>query len=138
MARKPAGGMNLAVLRLEGAQTALDEVAQRLSLAVEQAWKKGEARRNGRRHRSSGLSATVADAPNGEALVAQLKRFLIKCKRRRISFSKIRAEISIGVSVGETAQYIGYVDLPPKYLAMLAECGLSLSVAAYPTSDARH
>ena len=72
--------MNLAVLRMEGAQSQLEKIAQRLSLQVEQTWKEGDRGRNGRPYQSSGLSATVADAPNGREMVDQLRGFLTKCQ----------------------------------------------------------
>src|SRR5438270_7178601 len=113
MARKPAtgGGMNVAVLRMEGDQSALDKIAKSLSLTVEQAWKKGDTGRNGRRYLSSGASVTVADAPTGAKMVAQLHRFLTKCKRLRVSFVGLRAEISVGISAGGSDQFVGSMGL---------------------------
>jgi hypothetical protein len=140
MARKPAirGGMNLAVLRIEGKQPDVERIARRLSLRLEQKWKEGEVGRNGRPHLSSGASATVADASSGAAMVAKIKRFLAKCQRLGVSFATVRAEISIGVSAGHEDQYVGTFGLSTSELNTLAKRGLSLSVAAYPTSDARH
>jgi hypothetical protein len=71
-------------------------------------------------------------------MVAKLKRFLAKCQRLGVSFATVRAEISIGVSAGHAEQFVGIFGLSNAELNTLARRGLSLSVAAYPTSDARH
>ena len=127
--------MNLVVLRMEGDQKALDALAQRLSLNVEQEWKAGERRRNGSAHMSSGLSATVADTPTPSELVSELRSFLARCKELGVSFSGVRAELSVGITVGDSSQFVAHVALSNADLGMLAERGLTLSVSAYPTSD---
>ena len=132
-----AGGLNLAVLRLEGEQLAVDEIATRLSLTIESSWRKGEVH-GGRPSRSSGLSAAVADATSGADLVRQLDAFLTKCKALDVSFVTVRAQLSVGISAGNSDHFVGYFELPPAHLATLAQLGLSLSVSAYPTADVRH
>ena len=127
--------MNLVVLRMEGDQKLLDALVQRLALKPEQAWKAGDHRRNGSAHLSSGFSATVADASNGSELISQLRQFVARCKKLDVSFSGVRAELSVGVTVGDSKQFVAHLALSNADLAMLAERGLTFSVSAYPTSD---
>jgi hypothetical protein len=128
--------MNLAVLRLEGERAVLDALVGRLSLEANQTWKEGELRRNGTPHKSSGLSATVADVPTPAGLMEEVRAFVSRCKQLAVSFSGVRAELSVGLTVGDSEQFVACLEFSKDDLAMLAERGLTLSVTAYPTSDA--
>jgi hypothetical protein len=129
--------VNLATLRVEGNDTLLDILARKLSVTEHWRWKKGDPRRNGRTHSMSGFSVTVADAANPGELVRCIRTFLEKCKTIDASFAQdgLMAELSVGFTVGDSEQFIDTVEFAPSDLLSLAECGVTLSVTAYPTSD---
>lgn len=129
--------MNLAMLRVEGADVALDALRVSLGLAIDSSWKKNEPKRRGGHYSSSGLNATIADAANPHEMVVAIREFITQCKAKNIAFSdaNLSAEISIGITVGEAVQFVTCVDLSACDLLSLGKLGIALSVAAYPASD---
>lgn len=129
--------MNLAMLRIEGTDNALDALRSSLGLAIDSSWKKGEPKRRGGHYSSSGLNATIADAENPREMVVAIREFVSQCKAQNIAFSdpNLSAEISIGITVGEEPQFIACVDFSASDLLSLGELGIALDVAAYPASD---
>lgn len=128
--------MNLATLRVEGSNAEIEALKTLLPLDIEKTWKEGEAMRRGV-HRASGLNTTVADTENPKQLVEAVRMFLAECKNRRIEFSNpnLTAELSIGITVGDSVQFVASVDFTTYDLEALAALGIALSVTAYPTSD---
>jgi hypothetical protein len=45
------------------------------------------------------------------------------------------AEIDVGVTVGDSAQYTVTISVEPSLLDLLGSLGVSLCFSAYPTSD---
>lgn len=129
--------MNLATLRIEGDDAALTSAMTQLGLEVDTRWRKGEPRNRGGIHEFSGLNATVADADNPKAMIQSVREFLAKCQETKFSFiaSGLSAELAIGVSVGDSEQYVGFVEVQSSDLTVLGSLGVSLSFAGYPTSD---
>ncbi len=129
--------MNLVTLRVEGADQALDGLVRILRLEVDARWKGGDPKRTGGHHASSGLNATIADAPNSEQMRHGIRTFLADCKARNVSFLDLglSGEVAVGISVGDSEQYVGSLELAASDLHALGFLGLALSVAAYPTSD---
>ncbi len=129
--------MNLAMLRVEGTDEALQTVCNTLGLVPDSMWKKGEPKRRGGFFLSSGLSATIADAKNPGEMVVAIRQFIAECKARHFVFSGsgLSAELSIGVTVGDSEQFVVCVDFAASDLLSLGALGVELSIAAYPTSD---
>lgn len=129
--------MNIATLRVEGTESALEKTKQTLQVVCDTEWKKGENKRNGNTYNSSGFSVTIADASSPGELTDQILAFLDKCKNSAIAFSapELKAELDIGVTVGESQQFVASVEFSPPDLMLCAECGITLSITAYPTSD---
>jgi hypothetical protein len=129
--------MNLAMLRVEGTDEALQTVRNTLGLVPDSMWKQGEPKRRGGFFSSSGLSATIADAKNPGEMVVAIREFIAECKARHVVFSGsgLSAELSIGVTVGDTEQFVACVDFSASDLLSLGALGVELSIAAYPTSD---
>lgn len=129
--------MNLATLRIEGEEPALEALAKALPLVHDSRWKKGDSRRNGTVHSCSGFVATVADAENPGQLVILVRAFLEECKKRGVVFSRfaLSAELSLGFTVGDSVQFVAGVEFSPSDLQALSECDITLSITAYPTSD---
>ena len=129
--------MNLATLRVEGTDEALQAVRNALGLVPDSIWKQGEPKRRGGFFSSSGMNATIADAKNPGEMVVAIREFVAECKAKHFVFSGpgLSAELSIGVTVGETEQFVACVDFSPFDLLSLGALGVELSIAAYPTSD---
>ena len=129
--------MNLATLRVEGTDSALESLKTVLSLECDTQWKMGDKRRNGRVHTLSGFNATVADAKNPGELTELIRSFLVQCKDNKIVFPNLdlSAELAISFTVGDSEQFVAGVEFSPSELLLCAECGITLSVTAYPTSD---
>lgn len=68
--------MNLAMLRVEGAENSLESLKSAISFNIDAEWKKGDKRRNGTSHELSGLSMTVANAKNPVELMQMVRAFL--------------------------------------------------------------
>lgn len=127
--------MNVATLRLEGNSNSIALAASRLGLQPEQEWKEGEKSGTGPVHRSSGYSSTIADTSTSAELLSAIRSFLNKCQESATDFLKVRAELSIGVTVGDSEQFMALIEFSPSDLQTIAALGLTLSIAAYPTSD---
>ena len=129
--------MNLATLRVEGADDSLESLKSAISLSIDTEWKKGDKRRNGVSHELSGFSATVADAKNPSELIRIVRAFLAQWKERSIVISSrgLEAELSLGITVGDSEQFVASIELSPSELVELGGCGIALSITAYPTSD---
>ena len=129
--------MNLATLRVEGAENSLESLKSAISLNIDSEWKKGDKRRNGASHEMSGLSTTVADAKNPVELMQMVRAFLAQWKEKNIviSSSGLEAELALGITVGDSEQFVAGIELSPSELVALGECGFALSITAYPTSD---
>lgn len=133
-----AGPMNIATLRVEGTDSALGLVKKALPYECDAEWRKGDGRRNGNVYSASGFSVTIADANSPRELEGLLRSFLSLCKEKNIRLSgpDLAAELAVGFTVGDSDQYVAGVEFRPSELLSFAECGVTLSVTAYPTSDA--
>jgi hypothetical protein len=129
--------MNLATLRVNGTYQAIQALSNLLKLEVDQMWKKGEPKRRGGCFPTSGFIATIVDANSPREMVVAIREFISDCKARNINFlgSDLSAEVAIGVTVGDTKQFVACVDLSAADLLSLSALGVELSFSAYPTSD---
>lgn len=129
--------MNLATLQVEGNAGALEFLKKAIVLDIDAEWAKGDKRRNGHVHESSGFNATVADARNSPELISQVRSFLAQCTETKIDFASmgLSAELAIGFTVGDSEQFVTGVIFSPSELRVYGERGLALSITAYPTSD---
>lgn len=129
--------MNLTTLRVEGNADALESIKSKLCLTCDAQWHKGDIKRNGVAHELSGFSATIADTEIPKELIIFTDNFLAQCKENKIQFQNLNlsAVLSIGFTVGGSEQFIAGIEFSPAELLAFSECGISLSVTAYPTSD---
>ena len=129
--------MNLVTLRVEGTDEALQTVCDTLALVPESMWKQGDPKRRGGFFSSSGLCTTIADAKNPSEMVVAIREFMAECKAQNFVFSRmgLSAELSVGVTVGDSDQFVACVDFSASDLLSLGALGIELSIAAYPTSD---
>jgi hypothetical protein len=70
-------------------------------------------------------------------MLAKVREFLAACQahRPKLFANGVEAELSIGITVGDSIQYVASVDLSSSEIRELATLGLSLNFTAYPTSD---
>lgn len=129
--------MNLAVLRVKGPERSLNEVRRSLNLVCDAEWEKGDKRIGGRVSDASGFNATIADANNPNQLIESVRIFLSDCKAKKVVFPSLElvAELDIGFTVGDSDQFVGSVEFSVPELLLFCECGISICVTAYPTSD---
>jgi hypothetical protein len=129
--------MNLAVLRVEGKDDALKNVLEVLRCKPDTTWKKGESKHRGGKHGKSGFTSLIAEAATPRDMVTAVRRFLTECCAQVVSFPDhgLTAELSVGVTVGDSAQFVASIELTRDDLSMMGSLGLSLNVSAYPTSD---
>ena len=129
--------MNLAILRVEGPEASLAQLKELLGLSSDMEWQAGERRRDGSIRESSGLNSTIADAETAERMTNAIREFLMRCEAAEVTFpwQGITAEVDVGFTVGDSTRFAGGFRLSPSDVRACAECGLGLSVAAYPTSD---
>ena len=129
--------VNVATLIVQGADGALLALKQTLPFSLESYWSKGDRMRSGAVRTLSGLSGTVSDCATPAELVVALSEFLAACVSRGIVLSSqgLEARISIGVTVGDSQQFVACIDLSREVLLALTASGVSLSFTAYPTSD---
>lgn len=128
--------MNLATLRVDGEDQALQDVCKLLGLEPDQTFKKGDPKRNGGFFSKSCFSATIANTKNPGEMVFVVREFVARCKARNFVFgSDFSAVISIGVTVGDPEQFVAFIDFSASDLLALGALGCELSIAAYPTSD---
>jgi hypothetical protein len=129
--------MNLADLRLSGNDELLNDIVEKLNLTVASRVKAGDPRRGGRVHETSGLTISIADAANPGAMLKEIRGFLATCQRigPNLFGDGVEAELAIGLSVGDSIQFIASVEFSSSELRELATLGIALSIAAYPTSD---
>jgi hypothetical protein len=129
--------LNVATLRLTGNDALLDDIVRKLGLNVASRANAGSPRRRGGVYGSSTLNASIADSASPAAMRDQVRAFLAECRRHgsTLFMSGIDAELSLGVSVGDSGQFTASVDLSSAEIRDLAVLGLSLNFSAYPRSD---
>jgi hypothetical protein len=129
--------MNLAILRLEGSDAALDTAVAALGLPVATRWKRGDPKRRGGGHAQSGLQATISDGPRSDDVVRELRAFLerIQAQPLRVSSLQLAATIAIGVTAGSPDQFVAHVALNATDLEAIAAAGMDLTFSAYPATD---
>lgn len=129
--------MNLATLRVNGTDEALQLLRAVLPRPAEKTWIQGASQRRAGSFTSSGFSVTVADEQTPDAMVTSIRDFLSDCRLHQPLFRDpaISAELAIGITVGETERFAAIVDLSHADLRALATLGIALRVAAYPASD---
>ncbi|MCB0081594.1 MAG: hypothetical protein KDE47_11715 [Caldilineaceae bacterium] len=128
--------MNLAILIVEGSDDVLQSASSLLGREVS-TWKKGAPKWRGGVNSTSGFSATIADYQNPNEMVVAIRDFVTECQTRQLDFSDLglSADLSIGVTVGDSEQFIACLDFSASDLVSLGAIGVGLSIAAYPTSD---
>jgi hypothetical protein len=129
--------MKLAVLRLCGQANSPELVAAALGVAFDSIWHAGEKTLTGGVREDSGVSFVVSDAESVHQLTDEVREFFQTARGElpRLRAEGWHAELDIGVTVGDSAQYTVAVSLEPSLLELLGSLGVSVCFSAYPSSD---
>jgi hypothetical protein len=129
--------VNLASLRIEGDDRALTALIDGLDLSVDTQWKKGQSLRSRGTHSTSGFCAAISDAPSPNALLSQIRDFIERYQKFLDGNpgSMLVGELSVGISCGNSDQFVGSVVLGAEDLLRIGKANLSFSVSAYPASE---
>lgn len=67
----------------------------------------------------------------------QVRMFMRRCNEGSIAFkgTNYSSELSFGVAIGTRDQFVAVVEFTAEDLLLMGELGITLSVAAYPSSD---
>jgi len=132
--------MNLATLTVEGEADLLSELIDDLRLAVDSRWNKGDQLRTGGTHSTSGFCATVADTASPGRLLPEIRAFLEDYERvlEGKDRTRLSGELGVGITVGNSDQYIGSILFGASDMLKLGQLNLTLSVSAYPPSGQVH
>lgn len=129
--------MNIATLRASGTEEAIRSLRSALGLKIDCEWEKGDVRRRGKIHETSGFNVCVADFKNSKDLMLAIREFLLKCRSAGMVFSSegLAAELDIGVAVGSEEQFTASLLLTADDTRICSEIGLPIRVSAYPASN---
>jgi hypothetical protein len=128
--------MNLACLRVEGPEHLLEAIKSAAPATADSSWKAGEKKKRGGVHSLSGFSATVVEAPHPVALLKGIRTFIETCLTRQLRIPEgVTAELAVGITVGDSEQFVASLDLSAQDMARLAKLNINFSFTAYPTSD---
>jgi hypothetical protein len=129
--------MNLAELRIEGTEEALVNFCNQLDVHATSTWKTGDPRRGGKFFTSCGMNVEIADADNPGAMLFTIRDFLARCAAKNITLSDygLTGELALGVTVGDSVQFVAGIGFSAADLLSLGTLEAELSFTAYPTSD---
>lgn len=129
--------MNIATLYVHGADASLDDLTELLGSTGTSRWKVGDPLHRGKLHQCSGIAFDLADSETPRHLVDEVRRCLSRWHAAGISLARLNlnGELSIGMAVGDRAQFTAHVEFSAVDMLTLASVGIALSIAAYPTSD---
>jgi len=128
---------NIATLRLSGDDASLDGLIRKLKLQVVSRVKAGDPRQRGGVYPASTLNAPIAEAASPGGLLGQIRPFLAECLKHGPALfgNGIEAELSVGISAGDSIQSVASVDFSPVEMRDLAYLGIALNVTAHHSSD---
>lgn len=129
--------MNIATLYVNGAEENLDRLTELLGASGTSRWKVGDPRHKGKVHESSGIEFDLADSDTPRDLVDEVRRCVSRWHAEGISLARLNlnGELSIGITVGDSAQFTAHVEFSAVDMLILGSVGIALSIAVYPSSD---
>ena len=108
-----------------------------LGVKTDAVWRAGERGMRGKIHAESGANVSISDAPTMQQLLTDIRQFF-ELRGEAVAAlvaEGVAVELDVGVTVGDSEQYIASVRFESADLRLIATLGISLSVSAYPTSD---
>lgn len=129
--------MVFVVIRVSGAEFAVDDFLDRWNLEVGLVWRKGELSIRGRVAEDSGFSLCLPDADSWKQALPSVQTFLRAEKKmfEELRHLNIEMELDIGVTVGEEKSFAPSLKFPIDFLTDLISSGIDINVSAYPASD---
>ena len=88
-------------------------------------------------HNDAGFSISFPEQDSWQEAEPIIRSFLTDFSQHLREFRqlKVKAEFSIGLTVGGSDSFIGFIELSPKFISELHKFSVSLSVNAYPTNE---
>lgn len=113
--------MNTAILWVRGEQHAIDRVLTQTGAIPEKIWKRGDAKIRNAVHEDSGFSVLVADSDSPREMCDKIREMLGRYGKASLHFngSNFSAELSLGVTVGDSAQFVAVASFNPDDLRIL-------------------
>ena len=129
--------MNIATLYVRGADENLDRLIEILATTGTSRWAAGDTRNRGKVHESAGIQFDLADTATPDRLIHDVRAALSSWNAKGISLISLglKGELSVGITVGDSAQFTAHIELSAADMVKLGSIGIALSIAAYPTSD---
>src|SRR5579872_3942552 len=89
-------------------------------------WKKDDPKKYGGSYPTAGLRVAIPEQNSPAELVLALRSILAKCEKHWLQFriSDLSLKLSVGICVGDSAQYAACLDFEPDDLARLAKLGI--------------
>ena len=137
--RRALSNMIFSTVRITGENWQPNEIIHRFNIPECTVWHRGDTFEvgKGRTHKNTGFAFSLPDA---DSWVAGLPLVMSMLELNRELFQTVaaiglKAELSIGVTVGEEASFAPSLDLPLKLIAALHSANVAMEINAYPTSD---
>ena len=129
--------MKLVILRIHGVHCLPEEVVRHFEEEPDSVWRAGERMLRGKIRADSGISYCVSDVSSNEELIRDIRAFVRKNEHglSELVSQGLRAELGVGVSVGDASQYTSSVLFEAEDLRIFENLGISLVFSAYPASD---
>ncbi len=129
--------MNIATLYVRGADERLDRLIELLGTTGTSRWAAGDPRSGGKVHEDAGIQFDLADTDTPDLLIRDVRDTLLSWHAKGISLISLglSGEISVGITVGDSAQFTAHIELSSDDMVKIGSIGIALSIAAYPTSD---
>lgn len=129
--------MNIATLYVRGADENLDRLIERLGTTATSRWAAGDPRSWGKVHESAGIQFDLADTDTPHRLIHDVRNIIFSWHAKGVSLTclGLDGELSVGITVGDSAQFTAHIELSSDDMVTLGSIGIALSIAAYPTSD---
>jgi len=129
--------MNIATLYVRGADERLDRLIELLGTTGTSRWAAGDPRSRGKVHEDAGIQFDLSDTDTPTRLIRDVRDTLLSWHAKGVSLILLglHGEISVGISVGSSAQFSAHIELSSDDMVKIGSIGISLSIAAYPTSN---
>jgi len=129
--------MNIATLYVRGADENLDRLIELLGTTATSRWAAGDPRNRGKVHESAGIQFDLADTDTPHRLIHDVRDTIFSWHAKGVSLTclGLDGELSVGITVGDSAQFTAHIELSSDDMVKLGSIGIALCIAAYPTSD---
>lgn len=131
--------MIFSIVRITGQNWQPGEMVAQFDLPDCTVWQRGDPFKigKGRAHTNTGLAFSLPDAESWDTGLPMVRSMLQGnlALFQAAAAMGLKAELSIGVTIGEKASFAPSIDLPLELIAELHFARVALEINAYPTTD---